>query len=67
MNLMRDEDLLFGYVLAAYLLEGWPREAPALLAAIGGGAHPIEAFERSLGYSLPEIEARLRRWLDEVR
>ncbi|MCP3920596.1 MAG: hypothetical protein GY711_34145 [bacterium] len=66
-NLMRDEDMLMGYVLAAYLLEGWPREAPGLLRRIGSGEHPIESFESGLGYSLRQIERRLARWLEETR
>ncbi|TDJ68529.1 MAG: hypothetical protein E2O39_13065 [Planctomycetota bacterium] len=64
---MRDEDILFAYVVAAYLLEGRPTETPDLLARLGAGEHPADAFNAALGASLPQIDARIRRWLEEIR
>jgi hypothetical protein len=64
---MRDEDLLFSYVLAAYLFEGRPREVPELLRRLGAGEHPVSVFEGVFGISIPQLEARLLRWLEETR
>jgi len=66
-NSMREEDVLHAYVLAAYLLEGHPRRAPRILRRIGAGEHPIAVFEDELGRTLPTIEKRLKRWLNESR
>lgn len=66
-NQMSTEDLLVAYVAAAYLLEGWPAQTPALVKAIGAGANPQTAFEEHLGYGLEELDARMRRWLGERR
>jgi len=66
-NNMRDEDLLFSYVLAAYLLEGRPKETPTILRRIGAGDHPVTVLEEELGRPLREIEARILRWLEETR
>ncbi|MFT7676261.1 MAG: hypothetical protein ACI8QC_000231 [Planctomycetota bacterium] len=63
---MRDEDLLLSYVLAAYVIQGWPDHAGSLLDRIGSGEHPVHAFEAVLGWSMPQLELRLERWLDEV-
>jgi len=63
---MRDEDILVSYALAAYLLEGRPDDASVILRRIGAGEHPVAVFERVTGASLPQLELRLRRWLDEV-
>ena len=63
---MRDEDLLVAYVLSAYLLEGRPDDVPQILRRIGAGEHPVRVFEDVLGFSVPVLERRLRRWLDEV-
>lgn len=63
---MRDEDLLLSYVLAAYVIQGWPDHAPGLLDRIGAGEHPVHAFEAVFGWSMPQLEQRLERWLDEV-
>ncbi len=63
---MRDEDLLAAYALSAYLLEGRPDDVPRILRGIGAGEHPVVVFERVTGYSVPQLEGRLRRWLDEV-
>lgn len=65
-NTMRDEDLLASYVLSAYLLEGRPDDTPRILRRIGAGEHPVLVFEEVTGLSMPDLEARLMRWLDEV-
>ena len=63
---MRDEDILVAYAVAAYLLEGRPDDAPVILRRIGAGEHPVLVFEDVTGESLPDLELRLRRWLDEI-
>jgi hypothetical protein len=63
---MRDEDLLYAYALAAYLLEGRPDDVPRILKRIGAGEHPVRVFEAVTGLSLEDLELRIRRWLDET-
>jgi hypothetical protein len=65
-NSLSERDFLLSYVLAAWLIEGRPEDAVELSRRIGAGEHPVAAFERTLGLSLPQIEARVRRWLDEM-
>ena len=66
-NAMREVDVLYAYVLAAYLLEGHPKKAPTILRRVGKGEHPSTVFEEELGYTVPTIEKRLKRWLHESR
>jgi len=66
-NAMREVDVLYAYVVAAYLLEGHPQKAAAILRRIGAGDHPVAVFEEELGFTAPTIERRLRRWLRETR
>ena len=63
---MRDEDILAAYALSAYLLEGRPDDVPLILKRIGQGEHPVTVFEQVTGFALPDLEQRLRRWLDEI-
>ena len=65
---MSAEDLLWSYVLAAYLVEGAPDRAPAFLAAIGRGRRkPHEATRQVFEMELPRFEKRVVRWLTETR
>lgn len=64
---MTVEDMLVAYVAAAYLLEGWPAELPGLLHDIGKGGSPHDVFEAHLGYTIQELDVRMRRWLGERR
>ncbi len=64
-NGMNEVDALHAYALGAYLLEGHARRLPRLLERVGGGEHPTLVFEQELGFPLPVIEARLRRFLRE--
>ena len=59
--------MLVAYALAAYLIEGRPQEVPDLLARLGAGADPASAFKAALGLSLPDVQDRLTRWLQERR
>ncbi len=60
------EDLPVAFALAAYLVEGRPRELPELLARLALEDGPIPAFEETLGMPLPALERRLTRWLEET-
>jgi hypothetical protein len=66
-NSMREMDVLYAYVLAAYLMEGHPDKTPTILRRVGSGEHPVKVFEEELGYTVPTIENRLKRWLRESR
>ncbi len=66
-NAMGDEDLLVSYAFAAYLLEGRPADAPRILGRIGAGEHPVTVLEAVTRESLPQLQHRLQRWLDEIR
>jgi hypothetical protein len=59
------EDMLIGYALSAYLVEGRPAEAPELLARLGKGVSPAQAFEKSLHVPLADLQPRVKRWLEE--
>ena len=67
LNEMKVEDLLFSYVLAAYLIEGRPDQVGPLLKRIGAGADPGMAIRQVLGLELDQLTARVQRWLSERR
>ena len=58
-------DSLLAYAWAAYLMEGRPDRASALLEALVLDRPIDAAFEAALGESLPATEARFRLWLAE--
>lgn len=66
LNDMRANDALLAHALAAYLLEGRPDSAAAILDGLGAERAPDELFVEVLGLSLPELAERLRAWLSEV-
>jgi hypothetical protein len=61
------QDLLWSYVVAAYLLEGWPDATPVFLHEIGQGTPTHEAVRKAFEMELPRFETRIERWLDEAR
>ena len=65
---MTQEDLVCSYALAAYLCEGYGKEkVESILRAIGKGqGSSVAILERELEGTLPEIQARLLEWLEEV-
>lgn len=65
---MTQDDLVCSYALAAYLCEGYGKEKiEAILRAIGKGqGSSVAILERELDGTLPEIQARLLEWLEEV-
>jgi len=67
-NAMDAVDLIFSYVLGAYLLEAYADKAPDLLRAIGERKMPFhDAVPKILGLEVPELQARLLAWLEERR
>jgi hypothetical protein len=65
-NAMTDEDLLYGYALAAFLINSRPADTPDFLRALGSGSIPAVAVNDHLGLALPELEKRLIEWLKFV-
>ncbi|MCK6447332.1 MAG: hypothetical protein L6Q99_13155 [Planctomycetes bacterium] len=61
------EDLLYSYVLAAYLLEARAVETPRILRSIGDGMSSENALRDVLGIEIAVLDARVRRWLSERR
>jgi hypothetical protein len=63
---MGTDDMLFGYAIAAYLLEGRAKDAPEILRAIGSQGQPTsKAVESILHMDLTLLEERVHRWLTE--
>ncbi len=60
------EDLLYSYVLTAYLLEARGGDAPAILARIGEKHASIDkVLGETLGLEPAALDLRVRRWLSE--
>ena len=66
-NQLTTEDLLYSYVLCAYLLEAEGDRFPRILTKIGEGSPSVEVLEEVLELSLPKLEERVIRWLKERR
>ncbi len=59
-------DVLYTFVVAAFLIEGRPEETRAVLEALGKGGESPEVLPAEIGYRLGDIDARIMRWLDET-
>lgn len=66
-NQLTTEELLYSYVLAAYLLEAYPERIPKILRRIGEGESSVPVLEQELGRPMAELPAHLLRWLGERR
>ena len=66
-NSLTGNELLYGYVLSAYILEVLPDKAPELLKRIGSGDQPAIVLEETFGMKLDTIERQLFNWLDDAR
>jgi len=67
-NSMNTEDLLYAYVIAAWCLEGRPRETAGLLGALcKKKLPPADALRTKLGLDPDLLEARVIRWLEETK
>lgn len=66
-NQLTPEDLLYGYALAAFILEVHGDKAARILTRIGAEDAPALVLEEELGRKLPELEKHLIRWLDDVK
>ena len=65
-NSMGPDDLLASYLLARFLIEGRPKVVHALLADVGAGKTADQWCGRHLGWSVHELDKRLRRWVAEL-
>jgi hypothetical protein len=66
-NSMGTEDMVYAYVLTAYLLEGHAPKVAEILARIGAGERPTAVVEDVLATDVPTLHRRLERWLSERR
>lgn len=66
-NQLTTEDMLYSYVLAAYLLEAEQQKLPELLGKIGAGTTSQVAFEEVLHLDTKRLDLRVQRWLTERR
>jgi hypothetical protein len=67
-NTMDAADLIFSYVLGAYLLEACPDKAPELLRAVGEKKVPFhEAVPKVLGIDVHTLQEHLLLWIEGRR
>ena len=66
-NDMKWKELVHSYVLGVYLVAGDAPGRGAFLRKVGTGTTPSEAALGTLGHTLPELEQRVLRWLQELR
>lgn len=61
-------DVLYAYCIVVYLVEGRPKRCTPFFRAVGeaGNADLDPLVETALGYDVPTLEARVRRWLEEM-
>jgi len=59
------EDVLYAYALATYLLEARWEQVPGMLSRIGRGVSRAQAFQETVGMSVPAFERHFERWLKE--
>ncbi|MCE9595957.1 MAG: hypothetical protein K8S98_17345 [Planctomycetes bacterium] len=59
------EDLLYSYVLAAYVLEARAPDAAKILRGLGSDEAPETVLATTLGFDLATTDRRVRRWLSE--
>jgi hypothetical protein len=64
---MHLEDMLCAYALAAYFVEGRPKEFPELLHRIGGGDATADVVQDMFKLSMDDLQGRVARWLKERR
>ena len=64
-NQMDSVDLLWSYLLAAFVLEAYPDKANALLTRIGKGAASADALVAELELPLDDLALRVRRYAKE--
>ena len=66
-NQLTTEDMLYAYVLAAFLLEAESEKLPELIRMIGKGKTSQEAFQLVFGLDVRQLDERVKRWLSERR
>ena len=58
-------DLLYAYVLAAYLIEAHPEQTATIVRRIGAGRRSTSVLEEILGFDPEVLDRRIRRWVME--
>ena len=64
-NQMDPVDLIWSYVLAAFVLEAYPHKANALLVRIGKSESSADALVAELGIPIDELAIRVQRYAHE--
>jgi hypothetical protein len=64
-NELTTEDLLYSYVLSAYLIESEYAKIPKIFGRIGKGESSVTVLEEELGLKLDKLDEHVRRWLSE--
>jgi len=64
-NQMSVNELLFSYMLAAYLIEAHPDKLADILKDIGTNKASADVLQAALGMPLARMESRLYRWVRE--
>ena len=67
-NDLTTSDVLYGYCIVAYLVEGRPQACAPFLRAVGASENvDLEPLVQAhLGFDVAALEARVLRWLDET-
>jgi len=68
-NQLTKFDVLYGWCILAYLVEGHPTKAADVLGALGSeaGTAVDSVFLDTLGFDTRTLEQRVMRWLEETR
>jgi len=64
-NQLTNPELVWCYVLAAYVLEAYPHKAARILEDLGKGRASSEVLIEQLGISMPMLAERVPRWAIE--
>lgn len=68
-NTLTRAEMLYGYCIAAYVVEGWPDKAAAFFQTVSGesGTDIDRVCLETFGRDAKAMERRLRRWLEETK
>lgn len=66
-NTLTGDDVLASYLLACFLIEGRPSVVHDLLIDVGANKSPDAWCAKHLGWSIHELDRRLRRWVAEMK
>ncbi|MDJ0975404.1 MAG: hypothetical protein QNJ98_13145 [Planctomycetota bacterium] len=68
-NTLTRAEMLYGYCVAAYVIEGWPKKAAEFFQTVSGdfGTDMDRVCLETFGMDAKAFEQRLRRWLEETK